>query len=882
VDKLALIVTRYRVALSVAVVLLLVGLGFAAMEQLTAHLSYKQVRAALHAMTLPQIVAAITFTALSYLALTLYDLLALRVIGRPLPWRTAALASFTSYTLSHNLGLSLVTGGSARYRIYTAAGLDGPDIARVIGVASATFWSGIVTVAGIALLARSDAITLDAFTLSPGVSHAAGAVILVTAVLLVVMCARARGPLRVWRFTLPLPSAAQAVAQIGVALLDVTAAAAALFVLMPGASLHLLPSFVLAYALGIVAAVVTHVPGGIGVFEAVVLAVLPGDRVAAFAALVAYRLIYYLLPLAVSVAMLAVRELSQPRACSSRLLREGRVAATGIAPLVLSAATFSGGAMLLLSGSLPALKGRMGVLSHVAPLPFIEASHIAASLVGTGLLLLAPGLYRRLDGAFVATRALLVAGALFSLFKGIDYEEASACLILAGLLHWTRAAFYRRTALTQMPLSRVWLGAVAMVVAAVTWAGFFAYRQVPYQDDLWWRFALRADAPRFLRATLGVAVLLSGVAIWRWLGPAPAKPDIACDPAQVGAILARANRTDALLALTGDKNFLLSDDGSAMLMYRRRGASWIVMGDPVGDPAAWPDLLWRIRDMADAAQGRLLLYQITAPVLDLAIGMGLHVIKYGEEAIVDLPSLTFETPRMRSVRKAERAAARRGLTFQIVPAARVPSIMAELARVSDEWATAKGHAEKGFSLGRFDPAYLSHFDVAVALLDDRIVAFANLWLTETRAEASVDLMRQSDDAPSGTMDFLFVHVMQWAAAQDFERFSLGIAPLSGIAGRRLAPAWARAAALIFQHGERFYGFRGLRTYKEKFAPAWEPRYIAGPRGLGLVKALRDLSRLIGHPAPLPPTPPAGLPSPGPQTPTVGANDAPLGPVALAV
>ena len=838
-------------ALSVAVVMLLVALGFAALEELTRHLSYAEVRAALHAMTVPQIVAALTFTAISYLALTLYDLLALHVIGRPLPWRTAALASFTSYTLSHNLGLSIVTGGSARYRIYTAAGLDGPDIARVIAVASATFWIGIVTVAGAALLFRSDAIALAGWTLSPAWSHVIGGTILLTAVAIVALCARSKHPLRWRRLSLPLPSGAQALAQIGVALLDVTAAAAALFVLMPGASLHLLPSFVLAYALGIVAAVVTHVPGGIGVFEAVVLAVLPGDRVTAFAALVAYRLIYYLLPLAASVVMLAVREVARRRVLSLRLLRDGRAAATGIAPLVLSAATFTGGAMLLLSGSLPSLKGRMGVLSQVVPLPFIEASHIAASLVGTGLLLLAPGLYRRLDGAFVATRALLIAGALFSLFKGIDYEEATACLVLAMLLQWTRAAFYRRTALTQMPLSGAWLGAVAVVVASATWAGFFAYRQVPYQDDLWWHFALRGDAPRFLRATFGVAVLLSGVAVWRWMGPAPGAPEIACDPGKVANILSRGNRTDALLALTGDKNFLLSDDGTAMLMYRRRGASWIVMGDPVGEQGAWPDLLWRIRDLADAAQGRLLLYQITPPVLDLAIGMGLHVIKYGEEALVDLADLTFETPRMRSVRKAERAAARRGLTFRVVPASGVPAIIDDLRRVSDEWSRSKGHAEKGFSLGRFDPDYLAHFDVALATIDDRVVAFANLWLTDNCAEASVDLMRHADDAPSGTMDFLFVHAMQWAQQQGYRRFSLGIAPLSGIAGRRLAPAWARAAALVFKHGERFYGFRGLRTYKEKFAPTWEPRYIAGPRGLGLVQALHDLSRLIGQPSAVP-------------------------------
>ena len=288
-----------------------------------------------------------------------------------------------------------------------------------------------------------------------------------------------------------------------------------------------------------------------------------------------------------------------------------------------------------------------------------------------------------------------------------------------------------------------------------------------------------------------------------------------------------------------------------MLMYQLRGTSWIVMGDPIGDPAAWPALLWRIRDLADAAQGRLLLYQISAPVLDLAIGMGLHIVKYGEEAVVDLPDLTLETPRLRSLRKAERAAARRGLTFRVVPAAAVPVILDELHAISDDWLAAKGQSEKGFSLGRFDPEYLANFDVAVAMVEGRIVAFANLWLTANREAASIDLMRHRDDAPHGTMDFLFVHLLQWAKERGFVTFTLGIAPLSGIDGRRLAPAWARAAALIFHHGERLYGFRGLRAYKEKFSPRWEPRYIAGPRGVGMVQGLRDLSLLVGR-VPTPP------------------------------
>lgn len=847
--RLRALVARYRGWIVAAVALALLAMALAALDRLTHEVRFVDVKAALAALPPSRIALAAGFTALSYLALTFYDVIALRIIGRPLPWRTAATASFTSYTLSHNLGLALLTGGSARYRVYTAAGLDGPDVARIVALAGATFWVGVLAVTGVALAAHDGALALPGLTLGAEQAHALGYAVIAVIAAAFALTWRRGAPARLFGVALPLPGPRQFAAQLLIAAADLACASAALFVLLPGAAPALLPAFVLAYALGITATVVTHVPGGIGVFEAVVLAVLPGDKVALLAALVAYRVLYYLAPLVLGIVLLAWHEGRRQRG-TARWLTGLESAVEGVAPAMLAAAVFAGGALLLLSGSLPALRGRMGSLAHVLPLPFIEASHLAASLIGTLLLLIAPGLYRRLDGANLAARALLVAGAAFSLAKGIDYEEAIVCLAIAALLQWTRAAFFRRTALTQVPLSAGWLASVATVFAGALWAGFFAFRHVPYSDDLWWRVALHGDAPRFLRASLVSGAVLVAVALWRLLAPSRALPvEAAPDAARLAAALAHAERSDAMLALTGDKRFFWSDDGRAFVMYAVAGDSWAVMGDPVGPAEAWPDLLWRLREAAHRMQARLLLYEVSGAVLDLAIGMGLEIVKFGEEAVIDLPGFDLDTPRLRSIRRATRALERKGMTFRIVPADALPVVIDELQAISDAWLAAKGQREKRFSLGRFDRDYLSSFDVALALQDGRIVAFANLWATAGKGEASFDLMRHSDDAPSGTMDFLFVHLALWAKARGYRRFSLGMAPLSGIADRRLAPAWARLAAFAFRHGERLYGFRGLRAYKEKFAPRWEPRYVAGPHGIGLLLALRDVTRLIGDRAP---------------------------------
>jgi phosphatidylglycerol lysyltransferase len=847
VDKATLWMRAHQPALSVVTALVVAALAFMALHHLAADVHLHQVRASLHALQPWQAFAALGFTAASYSLLTLYDVLALRVIGRPLPYRTAALASFTSYTLSHNLGLALLTGGSARFRVYSAAGLSAGDIARVVATASLTFWSGVFVMAGIALMLHPLSLSIAGIALPVVLQNGIGIAIVTSAAGLIMFAGRGHRALHLFRWRLPLPSARQGLAQIGVAALDLAAASAALFVLLPNVAPTLFPLFFLGYALAIVVALVSHVPGGIGVFEAVMIAALPSVNPAdLLSALIMYRVIYYLVPLFIAAIVLAYHERRYWQKPLFGALDVMHAVVAGVAPMLLAALAFVGGSILLVSGALPAVPARLGFMRHIVPLPFVEASHIAASLAGTGLLLLAPGLYRRLDGAFLLTRALLVAGIIFSLTKGFDFEEAAVLLVIAAILQSMRSQFYRHTALTATTLSPAWLAAVTIAVGLSVWIGFFVFKHVDYQTSLWWQFAWRGNASRFLRASFAAAIVIIGVTVMRMFGAAePRNQDWSPEPAPQDAVFEQCERTDAMLALTGDKRFLAADDGTAFLMYQVQGHSWIVMGDPVGPRHHWPDLLWQLRERADAAQGRLLLYQITPAALPIAIDMGLQLVKYGEEARVDLSRFTLDGPDAKPLRYAERRALRDGAEFAIIPAEKVPLMIGELRAVSDAWLASKSGFEKAFSIGRFDPAYLARFDCAVVLREGKIVAFANIWATLNHEEASVDLMRHVDDMPYGTMDFLFVRLMVWAQERGYRWFTLGLAPLSGVEARRLSPIWARAGAFLYRHGEAIYGFEGLRAYKAKFSPVWEPRYIAGPTGVGLARALIDLQTLVG-------------------------------------
>jgi phosphatidylglycerol lysyltransferase len=179
-----------------------------------------------------------------------------------------------------------------------------------------------------------------------------------------------------------------------------------------------------------------------------------------------------------------------------------------------------------------------------------------------------------------------------------------------------------------------------------------------------------------------------------------------------------------------------------------------------------------------------------------------------------------------------------------VPAAAVAPLLPRLRQISDAWMRDKNVREKRFSLGAFDPAYLVRTPMALVWQGDRLLAFANLFFNDTREEASVDLMRHVPDGPTGIMDYLFIELMQWAAAEGYRWFNLGMAPLAGLRNRRKSPLWMRFGAMVFGRGERFYNFRGLQHYKNKFGPEWEARYMAVPGGIALPMILTNVASLI--------------------------------------
>ena len=795
-----------------------------------------------------KLLAAFGLTFLSYLAMTAYDLLGVAYLREPLQPRRVVLASFISYAFSNNIGLSLLAAGSIRYRLYSAWGLSAEQITRLVGFTVVTFWLGILTAGGVffswqhltfpqgAWLPLSSALPL-------------GLLFLVCAggYLLLLKLKRTPFRLRSWEFE--LPTLKLGLAQLAVGLVDWCLAGSVLYVLLPEQLDLSIFQLLAVYLLAQVVALISHVPGGLGVFESMLLLLVPqgsATSAAILGSLLLYRAIYYLLPLAVATGLLTVTEALRRKASISRFIAQVSLWGTAVVPQFLALTTLVGGALLLFSGATPAVPGRLHWLREVVPLPVVEFSHFLGSLAGAVLLLLARGIQRRLDAAYLLTLGVLAAGSLFSLFKGADYEEAILLSLMFVALLPCRRHFYRKSSLFSESFSFGWIVTILLIFACSTWLGIFSYKHVAYSGDLWWHFALKADAPRFMRAAVGTGVLLLLFSLTKLLKPAMQAPH-ATDAAALelaAGIIAESRATEANLALLGDKFLLFDQERKGFIMYGIEGRSWIAMGDPVASGEIARDLAWQFRELVERQGGQPVFYEVGHDMLHVYLDLGLSLYKLGEEARVPLDEFSLAGSKRSGLRYTQRRLTREGCVFEVLPAAAVPPLLPDLQRVSETWLNEKNSREKGFSLGFFDSGYLGHFPVAVVRVEDEIVAFANLWPGAEHYELSVDLMRYTPQAPDGIMEYLFINLILWGQEQGYQYFNLGMAPLSGLENRPFAPLWHRIGALLFRHGEHFYNFEGLRRYKEKFSPVWEPRYLACPGGLALPRILTNTASLI--------------------------------------
>ncbi|MFO1154828.1 MAG: lysylphosphatidylglycerol synthase domain-containing protein [Rhodospirillales bacterium] len=293
---------------SLIAILAVLALAIWVLTHFLRNLDFAKVVETIETIPWPSILAGIAFGAGGYAAMVGYDWSALQYIGKRLPFRSVVFASFCGYAIGNTAGFTLVTGGAVRLRIYSRAGLDVADIGRVTLFCMIAFGFGICAVSALSLLAHPHALA-DLLKVPAETVSALGAAILIAVVAFLILCGRGR-ELRIFKWQLRLPTAGLVIRQLIISAVDIGFACAALYVVLPndgGLSFaDFLPVFCAALAFGII----SHVPGGVGVFEATMLFALrdklPAEQLVG--GLLMFRIIYYIIPLAQAVVVLSIGE----------------------------------------------------------------------------------------------------------------------------------------------------------------------------------------------------------------------------------------------------------------------------------------------------------------------------------------------------------------------------------------------------------------------------------------------------------------------------------------------------------------------------------------------------------------------------------------------
>lgn len=849
---------------------------------------------------------AVCAVILSYLILSLYDLIAVRYVKSNIGYTKIINTSLTAFSIGNTIGIAVFSAGAVRFRYYGKEDIPSINIANIILLVSLAFSYGTFIILGISLVLNPHMLSqlLSKVSwlapISESAFQAVGFLVLISITASIMFAGKSGRVFSIKQWQLSLPPAFVLIKLATVAVIDISMMAFIIYLLIPSNSNAAYLEIFSAYVQSLMAGLISNVPGGLGVFELTMVASLPKmDKTTLLSVLLLYRILYYFIPFILGILSFVLHEAYIRSGMDTTKKR--RILPSVWIPQLLALAIAGLGIVMLVVSILPPVANRELLLGEFIPIPIIETSYLLNTLMGFALIVLARGLYQRLNGAWHISMWLLGASIVTLLVKHLEIEVAVICALLFGVAYFNRSYFDRQSSLMSLRLNSQTLILLSVFLISLFWVGMYVYRNEAYSPDLWWNVSGDGGA-RFLRSYAVLAILTIAYTLFsliRFKKPLPSLPT-QTELAKAEQVAKQSAYSIANLSLLGDKQLLFSDTGNSFIMYQTQGRSWIVMSDPIGNDSEFGILIETFIALCQSFGGTCVFYEVSNRYRHLFNENGIQLLKIGEEAIVNLDVFGLQGSKNAKFRQVISRGTKDGLSFEVIPREQVPALLADLKAVSDTWLEEKKSAEKGFSLGYFDENYLKHFDCAVVKYQGEIVAFANLWQSGQLNELSIDLMRykevqnSEDKAIKNMMDYLFVNLFMWGKEAGFYSFNLGMAPFTGfeIEDRTVArndslknrtskdsdsnddealkamsqhiidskymeiparfetigPKWRYVTNTVTKYGKTYYNFTGLRHFKEKFNPEWEPRYIGIETGLraGMkpIKGLTDTTLLI--------------------------------------
>lgn len=514
----------------------------------------------------------------------------------------------------------------------------------------------------------------------------------------------------------------------------------------------------------------------------------------------------------------------------------------------------------LISAVTPALAGRLVLLERLVPLQVRAGTRLATALAGFALMLLAAGIWRGKRTAWMVTLAVLAVSSVGHIIKGFDFEEASlAAILMLGLVLF-RGRFQARSDAPTIERGLRTLGLAMAFTLVYGTVGFYLldkhfsiqFNLLQAAGQTLRMFTQFTDPGLIATTRFGryfsfsvylIGAVTGGYALLTLLAPVLLRrPAERSEWDRATEIIRQHGRTVlARFCLFEDKHFFFSPGGS-VIAYAYSNRTAVVLGDPIGPRDDALAAVTAFQDFCFRNDWQAAFYQTLPDYLEAYRSAGLKALKIGEEALVDLPSFSLKGSEMKPIRNSVSKLERLGYRCQLSQPPHDSLLLDRLQQISDEWL--EGRKEMEYSLGWFERGYLNTTPIlSVQEAQGQVVAFANLVDEYQNREVAVDLMRHQHELPAGTMDYLFASLLQTAQQMGYQRFNLGLSGLAGVGETSSDPAIEQALHYFYTHANTAYNFRGLHSFKEKFAPAWSPRYLIYPNLASLpmvAVALNDL------------------------------------------
>ena len=590
----------------------------------------------------------------------------------------------------------------------------------------------------------------------------------------------------------------------------------------------LLPIFVVA----IVAAIVSMAPGGIGSFDLAMILGLETLNVSSEKVLLAmflYRFSYYIVPLLIGI-ILYIQD------CFKNLNEEIKdiimTSLSKIAHIGLVLLVFLSGVNLLLAEAAPDLAKKIYLFNKFSSFSLVYIPTRISIIIGFLLIALSRVMIYKSKKVYKLTLGLIISAIAITLLRDPGYYRSAYLIIVAIFLYLGKKQFYRESFVMR------WGIFIQDLILLLSFQGLYIYTIYANLSGKIGKIPVTNYKIQSIKnyglSLLGLSIsglIISMILLWIMYkanknNEFPRNKVDDCNN-EITDIINKFGGSPLIhYVYLKDKYVYINKTKDVLLQYQISADKVIILGNPVGDREKVFTTIQDFYNLADLYGYSPVFCAIDKTMMPELHETGYEFMKLGEDALVDLKSFTLEGRKMKSVRNALSRVEKEGYTFEILHPPFSDDIFDKLKSVSDEWLN--GRQEKGFYIGFFDKEYLNKQPIAIVRnKENEIKGFSNLMpMYDNKRTLSIDLMRFSHDTCNGIMDFIFVNLFKWGQENGYERFNMGMAPLSNVGRSKYSFLSEKIAAQIYSHGQNFYSFKGLKRFKEKYCDIWESKYMA--------------------------------------------------------